>query len=204
MRVFILCTGRSGSVSFIKACKHITNYSSGHETLSKELGARRLDYPDNHIEADNRLSWFLGSLDKKYANEAFYIHLVRKKSDTVLSFTNRWNSRGGIIRAFYEGILKTSDFKTNSDIINQVCEDYYTTVNDNIDLFLKDKKNVLRINLENIQEDFKDFWHTIEAQGNLSAAIQEFSKRYNKSVRKKSYWYMVKLLLIRIVRVIKP
>jgi hypothetical protein len=204
MRVFVLCTGRSGSVSFIKACKHITNYSSGHETLSKELGARRLDYPDNHIEADNRLSWFLGSLDKKYANEPIYVRLARNKSDTVLSFTKRWDSHGGIIRAFYEGILKRPNAKVNSKIVHQVCEDYYTTVNDNMDLFLKDKKNVLRINLENIQEDFLNFWYLIKAEGNLEAAIQEFNNRYNKSDNKKKFWYMTKLLLMRIVKIFEP
>lgn len=204
MRVFVLCTGRSGSVSFIKACKHITNYSSGHESLSKELGARRLDYPDNHIEADNRLSWFLGSLDKKYANQPVYVHLIRNKPDTVLSFTKRWNSRGGIIRAFYEGILKTPNLKANSKVVHQICEDYYTTVNDNIDLFLKDKKNIVRLELENIQEGFKEFWHTINAEGNLDAAVQEFNNRYNKSDNKNNFWYMVKLLFMRIVKVFKP
>ena len=32
--VFVLNVGRRGSTSFAKACSHITNFSSGHETKS--------------------------------------------------------------------------------------------------------------------------------------------------------------------------
>ncbi|MHC4834220.1 MAG: hypothetical protein ACYTFH_10095, partial [Planctomycetota bacterium] len=60
MNVFILSTGRAGSMSFERACSHITNYSAGHETRSGFLGQRRFDYPQNHIESDNRLAWLLG------------------------------------------------------------------------------------------------------------------------------------------------
>ena len=50
--VFVLCTGRCGSTSFERACRHATNWTSGHETRSHLLGADRLAYPDRHIEAD--------------------------------------------------------------------------------------------------------------------------------------------------------
>ena len=46
--IFVLCTGRCGSVTFSKACKHITNYTSGHETRIKKLDDR-LDFPSFHI-----------------------------------------------------------------------------------------------------------------------------------------------------------
>ena len=83
MNVFILNTGRCGSSTFIKACHHITNYTSGHETMSSQVLDARLGYSENHIEADNRLSWFLGRLDQKFGSEAFYVHLSRDKSATV-------------------------------------------------------------------------------------------------------------------------
>ncbi len=56
MDVFVLCTGRCGSTTFIKACAHITNYTAAHESRTGLLGSDRLDYPGKHIEADNRLS----------------------------------------------------------------------------------------------------------------------------------------------------
>ena len=48
MRVFILSPQRCGSVTLSEACKHISNYSSGHETRKK----LELEYPDQHIEID--------------------------------------------------------------------------------------------------------------------------------------------------------
>ena len=32
MNVFVLCTGRSGSVTFYNVCKHIKNYTTSHES----------------------------------------------------------------------------------------------------------------------------------------------------------------------------
>ena len=64
MNVFVLNTGRCGSVTFIEACRHIHHYSAAHESRATYIGEQRLAYAANHIEADNRLCWFLGRLDK--------------------------------------------------------------------------------------------------------------------------------------------
>ena len=107
MNVFILCTGRCGSTTFAKACGHIANYSSAHESRFGLVGEDRLDYPEDHIEADNRLSWMLGPLAKLYGNEAFYVHLRRDNETTAASFERRWGT--GIIEAYTSGVLVTSD-----------------------------------------------------------------------------------------------
>lgn len=52
MNVFVLCAGRCGSTTFIKAAQHICNFTSGHETLSGFIGDVRFNYPLNHIEAE--------------------------------------------------------------------------------------------------------------------------------------------------------
>ncbi len=88
MNVFILNTGRCGSYTFHEACSHIKNFTSGHESRSTILGPNRLDYPENHIESDNRLSWLLGRLDKKYGDNAYYVHLLRNEKDLVYSFAS--------------------------------------------------------------------------------------------------------------------
>src|SRR5664279_6422416 len=85
MNVFVLTTGRAGSESFIAACKHLTNYTAGHESQVSRLGPDRIQYPDRHIEADNRLAWFLGRLEERYGDEAFYVHLVRDRAATAAS-----------------------------------------------------------------------------------------------------------------------
>jgi hypothetical protein len=64
VNVFVLNTGRCGSVTFIEACRHIRNYSAAHESRATLIGEQRLAYAANHIETDNRLCWFLGRLDK--------------------------------------------------------------------------------------------------------------------------------------------
>ena len=84
LNVFVLCTGRCGSVTFARACRFIDNYTAGHETAH----GYNLEYPDRHIEVDNRLSWFLGRLDERYP-DAYYVHLLRRREDVVQSFARR-------------------------------------------------------------------------------------------------------------------
>ena len=75
--VFVLCTGRCGSTTFDRACRHMTNWTAGHETRSHLTGPDRFAYPPRHIEADNRLSWMLGRLEQAYGADAAYVHLTR-------------------------------------------------------------------------------------------------------------------------------
>lgn len=176
MNVFILNTGRCGSSTFIKACEHITNFSCGHETLLSETGNKRFDYPNNHIEADNRLSWLLGRLDTRYGQDAFYVHLSRNNNDTVKSFTKRINF--GILKAYEQGILMHD---THQQDAANIASDYALTVNENIKLFLKGKPNQLNFKLENAKEDFEKFWLAINAEGDLSLALKEWDISYNAS-----------------------
>ena len=177
MNIFILCTGRCGSTTFIKACSHMTNYSSGHETRMNELGSSRLDYPNNHIEADNRLSWFLGRMDIKYGDDAFYVHLKRNKKDTCSSFEKRIDN--GIMNAYKDGIY----FKLEKEVpASDIADDYHETVTSNIEIFLKDKHNIMTFNLEDAKQDFIKFWKGIGAYGDLSVALLEWDKKYNSSI----------------------
>jgi len=175
MNVFILNTGRCGSTTFIMACEHITNFTSAHESRCDRLGEDRLAYPDNHIEADNRLSWYLGRLDSHYGDKAIYVHLMRNSHDTASSYAKRLFP-GGIIPAYRKGILQ----HLPDDISDMsVSLDYYDTVNSNIEHFLKDKTRKMEFNLENAKEDFKKFWELIGAEGDLDAAMAEFDIPYN-------------------------
>ena len=176
MNIFILNTGRCGSTTFIKACQHIDNYSAAHESRSTLIGEQRLSYPENHIEADNRLSWILGRLDSVYGDKAFYVHLIREKNTTAESFAKR--NEFGIMKAYREGILMQEQ-KTDSTL--ELAQDYIETIESNIALFLKDKTQTLEFSLENAEEDFARFWHCINAQGDLEAALAEWNTSYNAS-----------------------
>jgi len=176
MNIFILSTGRCGSLTFTKACQHITNYTTAHESRLKLIGEQRLNYPVNHIESDNRLSWYLGRLDKQYGNDAFYVHLSRQKDQVANSYAQRYEF--GIIKAYQQGILLGGD-PTQS--IKEIAIDYINTVESNILLFLKDKTNKMKFNLENATTDFEVFWEKIGADGDFNHAIQEWEVNHNAS-----------------------
>lgn len=187
MNVFVLCTGRSGSTTFARACEHVDNYSVGHESRGGCIGGEegdRLDYPDDHIEVDNRLAWFLGRLDEKYGNDAFYVHLKRNKENTAKSWTKPGFYKGsGIMRAYRTGIIRPelrSAYASSPDPID-VTKHYYDTVNANISLFLKDKNRCMEFNLETAKSDFRNFWNQIEATGDLDSALSEWERQYNAS-----------------------
>lgn len=177
MNVFVLCTGRCGSTTFIRACEHMTNYTAGHETRCQLLGPDRLAYPDNHIEADNRLSWFLGRLDAAYGDDAFYVHLTRDPDAVARSILGRrdvhsW--QGSILRAYQNGILQMSQEPPLS-----VSRDYVDTITANIGLFLRDKTHWMPMRLETAADDFAVFWDRIEATGDKSAALAEWDQVRN-------------------------
>ncbi|RLQ84999.1 glycosyltransferase [Notoacmeibacter ruber] len=173
--VFVLSTGRCGSMTFSRACKHIENYTSGHETRTNRLGVDRLDYPPGHIESDNRLSWFLGRLDARFGDNAVYVHLMREPERVAESYNRRWTSYGSIMSAYARGIMQSR----NEGI--EVARDYVRTTTENIEHFLANKTRVHRINIDDPIEDFRNLWDDLRAEGDLDAALTEFSRRHNES-----------------------
>src|SRR5262249_2524469 len=144
MNVFVLCTGRCGSTTFIKACRHISNYSSAHESRTALLGLERFHYPVNHIEADNRLSWLLGRLERVYGDDAFYVHLKRDVKAVADSFVQRYSD--GIINA-YRGAGIIMNLAESTDP-TAVAVDYCDTVNSNIEMYLRNKSKQMTFHLE--------------------------------------------------------
>lgn len=193
MNVFVLCTGRCGSVTFIKACSHIENYTASHESKPKSgiIGEDHFHYPQNHIEADNRLSWFLGRLEKVYGDNAFYVHLKRKELDTARSYLSRYNH--GMIYAYRTAIVCASQPNLPEPDPLDVCKDYCQTVNANIETMLKDKSNKMVFSLENAKHDFEKFWKLIRAQGDLKSALAEWDIAYNKTKSKKKSFLVTHL-----------
>ncbi|WBU52289.1 hypothetical protein [Paracoccus sp. SCSIO 75233] len=175
--IFVLCSGRCGSTTFSKAASHATNYSSGHETRTPLIGSDRLAYPNHHIEADNRLTWMLGRLEREWGDRALYVHLQRERNATARSFAAR--SAKGIMRAYREDILlgsrkyrkKVSDF--------DYALDYIDTVNANIETFLARRSNHFRVQLETATRDFEEFWNWAGLEGDLGAALNEWKTSYN-------------------------
>lgn len=174
MNVFVLCTGRCGSKSFVQACAHMTNYSAGHETRVRQVGAEKFAYPADHIEADNRLAWHLGRLEAVYGDNALYVHLHRDRSKVIASYAQRWAPVGGMMPAYRNGILRAGAHSRSA-----TAADFVATVEANIASFLRDKTMTMSVALEEAADWFPVFWERIGAEGDLDAAITEWSQPHN-------------------------
>ncbi len=181
MNVFVLGTGRCGTVTFSKACARIANYTCGHESRSSLVGGARLGYPPNHIEVDPRLPWFLGKLARRYPG-AFYVHLVREPAAVAASIERRWGGRASFARAFGESMLWRAD-RTASRL--DIARFQIETMTANIELFLStlDDDQHMVAQLEEADDWFPKFWDQIGATGNMTRALHEFSIHYNSSQR---------------------
>jgi hypothetical protein len=62
------------------------------------LGEAHFDYPDHHIESDNRLSWLLGRLDRRIVDRAFHVHLTRETRPVGASWAKRAHT--GMMNAY--------------------------------------------------------------------------------------------------------
>ena len=175
MNVFILTTGRSGSLTFAEACRHISNYTSSHESRVGLVGDERLAYPDQHIEADPRLAWFIGRLETAFGDDAYYVHLRRDEEATAASWVKRWNKPG--MRSYRKGIL----WDVDPDIDRMtMARDYTRTINSNIELFLRDKSRTLQVHIEDAAATFPEFWQGIGAEGDLDAALRELTEVHHE------------------------
>jgi hypothetical protein len=167
-------------MTFAKACTHLTNFTSGHESRGDVVGPERLDYPTGHIEVDNRLSWLLGLLGDRYP-DAFYVHLRRDPEAVARSFERRLHMtmKTGIIDAFGYGIIQRATSYAPGER-REVCRFYVDTVTANISEFLR-YRNHATVWLETADHDFPRFLDLIGAQGDHHAAMAEWTTRHNAS-----------------------
>lgn len=178
MRVFVLGTGRCGTTTFARACEHLSNFSAGHETRARCIGDDRFGYPDQHIEVDNRLTWFLGELGRRFP-QARYVHLRRHREEVVDSFLHRWRTRS-IIRAFgHQLVLHRADWPEERR--RDVCRFYVDTVTANVAEFLASRPS-MTIWLHEAAAQFPSFVDWIGGEGDVAAAVAEWAVRYNATV----------------------
>lgn len=141
------------------------------------IGADRLAYPPNHIEADNRLSWMLGRLEERFGRDAYYVHLTRNREKVIDSFAAR--ARSGIMKAYRDGILMRHGEAEDSHV-REIAADYVDTVTANIRIFLRDKPNRMDFALENARQDWPRFWEWVGAEGDYEASLAEWNEQHNR------------------------
>lgn len=178
MRVFVLCTGRCGSTTFARAASHATNVTAAHESRAHLL-RRRLDYPDNHVEVDNRLAWFLGGLEKRYGDDPLYVHLTRDAEETAESYSHRWRGPVSLVRAYGSGIVQGRRSLQRDEDWLEVSRSCVATVNENIEAFLSTKTKVVHATLGDLRSGFDEMWKRAGLEGDLAAAHEELTRRHN-------------------------
>lgn len=180
-QVFVLCSGRCGSTTFTRACEHLTNFSASHESRTAKLGDDRLDYPDNHVEIDNRLIWYSGRMQEKFGDKPYYVHLLRRESEVAASYAARYRYSRGIMKAWHKAVRldPTERFYQRNVPVIESAQDMVRALNENIRLFLRDKTQVMTIDIADINDAFPRFWSWIGGQGDLDAAMKEWNVRHN-------------------------
>ena len=199
MRVFVLSTGRCGSTTFARACQSaIGNYTAAHESRSGIADETRLDYPDQHIEVDNRLTFFLGGLAARYPSRVFYVHLKRDEAAVARSFLARWPKRGpaalrpslrrrlanpagwstNLIGGYASGVILGGPNWASEAERFATCQLYVRSTTENIAEFLTDKPH-MTIDIETAGESFGEFCDRIGAECDLATAVYELLLRYN-------------------------
>ena len=179
--IFALSPGRAGSTTFAEACAHFSNFTSAHESRNARIGNVRFDYPENHIEADNRLTWHLGQMATRFdGQDAFYVHLRRDPEKIAQSYLNRWEQikfSGAILPAFANGIIMRESLWPAERRID-VCRFYVETVIANTEEFLKTRSH-MDVSLEDDGASFESFMDRIGAQGDLAAALSAWKTPAN-------------------------
>lgn len=178
MKIIVLTSGRTGSMALFRACQHVQNFTTGHDSKSGQLAAERAVVPDNHIEIDTRLAWFLGRLAALDNGDVHYVHLTRDPDGIAQSYNKRWANRKGIMRGYCEGLLERE--KTLDDLT--IAQDMIATIDLNIAAFLKDRPHSV-IRLETLDTDLPAFFAKIGADVDVGKALSEFTQRHNRSRR---------------------
>lgn len=178
--MFVLSPGRSGSMTFAEACKHMTNFTAAHESRAEQIGSRRFDYPNQHIEVDNRLTWLLGGLAANEKPGDRYVWLRRDVEAVAASFLRRWTGtrRAGIIEAFAHAIIMQPN-EWPEEAKADLARFYVDSVEANIAEFVEDRECV-NVWLGS-HDDFERFWKWVGAEGDLTTALSTWATPHNLS-----------------------
>lgn len=191
--IFVLSTGRTATTAFATASSFIPGYTAAHESRSTKPFAERLDYAPNHIEADNRLIFFLAHIEEKFGDDAYYVQLVRSPSEVSKSYSDRWHLSVSIVRAWTHGMRMIPRIKESE--IEGCCRDFVDWANSTLEIFLAKQKNVFRFDVSNAEAEYLRFLTWIGVGDPPPEAVAQWKKRHNKNAKNASTYIRKKLRL---------
>ncbi|NDU99871.1 hypothetical protein [Pseudoroseicyclus tamaricis] len=175
--VFVLSAGRTGTTTFARAAAALPGFTAGHESRAEAHLAERLDYPDRHIEADNRLVFFLPQLEARFGPRAHYVYLRREPAEIAASYARRWHLTVSIPRAFTQGVRMRP--RTRRGEVTAACRDYADWVDSTVSLFLASQRHAMVVDLAEAEAGFARVAEWIGAGEVPQAARDAWGERHN-------------------------
>lgn len=169
MRVFITGSGRCGTSTCYQACRHITNFTCGHESRVAYYAGDRLEYPEQHIEVGSHLLFLAGQLQLRYP-DAQWIVLRRRKELCVPSLASQCpEAMRGFAQLALQYTVPPEDLRPIADL-------YYDEVYARCQRFFPQAPVLW---LRELPEKWPGVWALIGAEGDLAASCAEWDRRYN-------------------------
>lgn len=175
--VFILSTGRTATTAFASAAGLLPGFSAAHESRVMEPFATRIDYAPNHIEADNRLIFFLPQLEEKFGDTAYYVYLQRDPELIAQSYARRWHLTVSVVRAWTHGMRMKPRVRRTE--IESCCRDFVDYADSTLSLFLARQRNVMLYDIADAENEFLRFSRWLGVDRPPQAALDQWKKRHN-------------------------
>jgi hypothetical protein len=142
----------------------VSGYTTAHESRTKLLGDDRIDYPADHIEVDNRLTWFLPRLTERYGEDGVLVIAVRDPAEIANYYMLRWY-KTNILKAYAQGILMR-DFRENNV---EVARDYVACGYEMIEFAAARWRHVVHLHVDDPLPGAKDVLSIIGREDDLDA-----------------------------------
>lgn len=167
MRVFVIGSGRCGTVTFSKAASHCTNFTVGHETKARQIDP--LDYPDNHIEVSSHLTIYWPMILEKYPDcKLVWLYRV----DRLACAKSIAQLQSGKVVRDYCNVFHQ---QLNPDLIEGAL-DIYDMMNAH-----GKTSGAFHIELESASSQWKSCWDFMGCEGDFETSLKEWDVKYNAS-----------------------
>lgn len=187
MRVYVVGTGRCGSVTIAAALKEtVTNLTVGHETFANGHPSNMAypGLPDDHIEVDHRLTFHLGPiLLDVMKGEAIVVWLRRNTEAVVRSWLRRFKVKGGMMRSWANGVAYFRPELRSADDLEHVARSYVTHVERHLQSVFEchEGADLVRLHIEKPEPGLRELWKLAGLEGDLDRCLELATRYLNKS-----------------------